>query len=354
MQVAPISSCRAHYNDLVPFVPLLATTLIAFVAALVLSRVAIWLGLRVGIADVPGGRRKHARTTSRLGALPLFGGFTIAALAGQWFAVPTDDFNEATRFSGLLLGGAVAFVVGVLDDRFELPSGPQFFGQALAAFIAIGSLIFIERFRNPFSNTEQLLPFAATAALTLLWFMGMMNTVNFLDGIDGLAASVSLVAAGLTLIHMLREGQYSVALLPAALIGALLGFLVFNFQPARLFLGGGALYLGFALACIGIIAGAKIALVLLVLGLPIADVAWQIVDRTRHGRSPTSSDRGHLHLRLADLGWSARRISLLYVGVCVLFGGAALITQPPLFKLLTLGALFVVVIGVLIGMSGRR
>jgi UDP-GlcNAc:undecaprenyl-phosphate GlcNAc-1-phosphate transferase len=329
----------------VPIIPSLATFLIAFTLALALTRIAIWLGPRVGIVAVPGGRRKHSRITSRLGALPLWGAFTATALISQAFNVPTLDPNERTRLIGLLLGGAFMFVVGLIDDRFELRSPPQFAAQAVAALIAIAFTVFIERFTDPLSGRETRLFMPIIIVLSVLWFMGMMNTMNWLDGVDGLAASVALVAATVTAIHMLREGQYSVALLPIALVGVLLGFLVFNFPPARIFMGGGAPYLGFTLACVGIVAGAKVALLLLVLGLPIADVAWQIFDRTRHGRSPTQSDRGHLHFRLADNGWGARRIVALYAGTCALFGAAALISQPPLFKLITLLAL---VIGVLV------
>ena len=325
----------------------------AFLVSAVLSWAAIRIGIRFGIADVPGGRRKHARVTSRLGALPLFGAFTIVVLASRAFGLPTADPNENTRLIGLLAGGLVAFILGLLDDRFELRFGPQLLGMVLAAGAAMAGLVFIERFRNPFTDIEVVLPFAVTAILTLFWFLGMMNTINFLDGVDGLSATVSLVAALFTLVHMLREGQYSVALLPAALVGTLLGFLLFNFQPARLFLGGGSLFLGFALAGIGIIAGAKIALLMLVVGLPVADVAWQIFDRARRGRSPAQADRGHLHLRLVDLGWSPRRICTVYVIVCTLLGAAALAAQPPLYKLLTLAALFATVIAVLIGLSAR-
>ena len=170
---------------------------------------------------------------------------------------------------------------------------------------------------------------------------------------DGLAASVAVIAATVTAIHMLREGQYSVALLPIALIGTLLGFLIFNAPPARIFLGGGALYLGFTLACVGIVAGAKVALLLLVMGLPIADVAWQIFDRARHGLNPTQSDRGHLHFRLIDSGWSAKKIIALYAGTSAAFGIVALIAQPPLVKLITLLLLAVAVVVTLFTLSSR-
>ncbi|MCL5999560.1 MAG: undecaprenyl/decaprenyl-phosphate alpha-N-acetylglucosaminyl 1-phosphate transferase [Chloroflexi bacterium] len=342
------------YNRDVPIVPSFATLLIAFGLSLVLTRLAIWLGPRVSIVAVPGGRRKHTRITSRLGALPLWGAFTGAALVSQWFNVPTLDPGESSRLIGLLLGGTFMFVIGVLDDRFELPSRPQFIAQAVAALIAIGFTIFIERFTNPLDGREVVIQqFLIVVLLSLLWFMGMINTVNFLDGVDGLAASVAMVAATVTAIHMLREGQYSVALLPIALIGTLLGFLVFNYPPARIFLGGGALYLGFTLACVGIIAGAKVALLLLVMGLPIADVAWQIFDRVRHGRNPTQGDRGHLHFRLADTGWRPGQIVALYAGTCALFGIVALLTQPPLFKLITLMVLAAAVVVTLFVLSSR-
>jgi UDP-GlcNAc:undecaprenyl-phosphate GlcNAc-1-phosphate transferase len=336
----------------VPTLPAIATGAIAFALSLLLTWIAIRAGIRFGIADVPGGRRKHARVTSRLGALPLFGAFTLAALLSRLFGVTSLDPQEPARFLAFMAGGCIVFALALLDDKFNLPPRWQFALQIGAAFIAIAGQVYIERFTNPFTRELVILPAAlgpvlgslVVVALTLFWFLGMMNTVNFLDGVDGLASSVALIAAGVVAIHMLREGQYSVALLPIALIGTLLGFLVFNFPPAKIFLGGGALYLGYTLACVGIIGGAKIALLLLVMGLPIADVLWQMIDRLRHGRNPASSDRGHLHLRLADQGWPAIRIVALYATACILFGGAALLPMPPLAKLITLAGLFVLVI----------
>ena len=344
-----------------PTLQLVATLLIAAVASIALSLIAIRLSHKLGAVAQPGGRRQHERPTPKLGAIPLFGAFVVAVLISKNFGVETKDIKEGGRLLGLLMGGAVVFVVGLLDDKFDLPPAPQFLAQGLSALIAITSLIFIERFSDPFSKQEIVLwqkygivvGYALLTAITTLWFVGMMNTVNWLDGVDGLAASVAAIAAAVIAIHMLREGQYSVALLPVALIGALLGFLVFNFQPAKIFMGGGALWLGFALACIGIMGGAKVALLLLVMGLPIADVLWQVFDRWRHGRSPASADRGHLHFRLADSGWSARKIVALYAGACALFGAVALIPQPPLFKLITLLVLFGGVI-VLLAVLSRR
>jgi len=317
------------------------------------ARAAIHLGQHWGIADAPGGRRQHARLTPRLGVLPLSVGFVGAALVAQGFALPTQDPNEGARVLGALGGVVVLAVAGLADDRWQLSAGKQFLAQLLAAGIAIAALIFIERFTNPFTGQALILPGVIVVALSLFWFMGMMNTVNWLDGVDGLASTVALIAAGVTAAHMIREGQYSVALLPIGLAGTLLGFLVFNRPPARIFLGSGATTLGFLLACVGIIAGAKIALLMLVFGLPIADVAWQIFDRARSGRNPTAGDRGHLHFRLVDAGWPAGRIVALYAAACGAFGLFALVPQSPVVKLVTLGLLFGAVILVLVVLSAR-
>jgi len=343
----------------------LVVLLLGFTLSLALTFAAIKLGLALDISAKPGGRRTHTRITSKLGALPLFGAFTLAVLAGRAFNVDTlDTVQEPIRVAGVLIGGGVIFALAVLDDRFELPPAPQFGLQIIAALIAFGSQVWIERFTTPFTTpgkaglivlTEvlgQAAGYAVIAGLTLLWFLGMMNTVNFLDGVDGLASTVALIATAVVAIHMLREGQFSVALLPIALIGVLLGFLVFNWAPAKIFLGGGALMLGWQLACVGIIGGAKIALLLLVMGLPIADVLWQVIDRARRGRNPTTAaDRGHLHLRLADQGWPAARIVALYATACILFGGVALLSLPPLAKLVTLIALLMAVIAVMVSLG---
>ena len=336
-----------------PILPAIITFVFALGVAYGSTRLAIVLGLRLGISDVPGGRRRHTRITSRLGILPLFIGFSAAALAAQAFGVPTLDPNETRRLAGVLFGGVILLVVGLLDDRFQLPPGPQFAAQAVAAVVAMAGLVFIERFTNPLTGETVIAPALVAGVISLFWFMGMMNTVNWLDGVDGLAATVALMAAIVTAIHMVREGQYSVALLPIALAGTLCGFLLLNLPPARIFLGSGATYLGFTLACVGVIAGAKIALLMLVLGLPIADVAWQIFDRARNGRNPTRGDRGHLHFRLADAGWSAGQIVALYAVACAAFGLLALIPQPPTLKLITLALLFLGVVTLLVALSAR-
>jgi UDP-GlcNAc:undecaprenyl-phosphate GlcNAc-1-phosphate transferase len=260
-----------------------------------------------------------------------------AALLAQWLPVPRQDPKELTRFLGIALGSIFLLVTGYIDDRFELRPGPQYLIQATAAAIAIACLVFIERAMNPFTDRLLEFPFALVVALTLVWIMGMINTFNFLDGLDGLAAGVGAIVSIVLAIHMLREGQNSVALLPLALLGATLGFLPFNFFPARVFLGSaGSWVLGYAVATLGIAAGAKLATVLLVLSIPIVDVAWLIVSRLRAGQAIGHADRRHLHYRLIDLGLSQRQVVLLYYAYCGALGAAALLIQSRLLKLITL------------------
>jgi UDP-N-acetylmuramyl pentapeptide phosphotransferase/UDP-N-acetylglucosamine-1-phosphate transferase len=208
----------------------------------------------------------------------------------------------------------------------------------------VAGTVFIERFTNPVSDQLIIIPDVApffgwgmVIAITVFWVMGMMNTVNWLDGLDGLATGVGLIAAVMFAIHSYRLGQMEIALFPTALAGACLGFLPFNFYPARVFLGtAGAMVLGYTLATLSILAPARIATALLVLGVPIVDVAWLIVSRWRRGMSPTHGGRDHLHHRLLDLGLSQQQIVLIYYLLCIIFGATALLAPSRLFKLMAL------------------
>lgn len=325
---------------------------VALFLSLLLTPLGTWLGIRLGIVARPGGRRRHRGFISRLGGIGLYVPFLAAILTLQllprsWLP-PSLDPKETTRLVGLVLGSTVAFLFGLADDRYEFPAWPQYLAQFLCACIAIATLIFIERVMNPFTDRLVVFPWALTAALTVFWFLGMMNTVNFLDGLDGLAAGVGAIVSAILTLHMAREGQWSVALLPLALLGATLGFLPYNFHPARVFMGSnGAYFLGFALAALGIIAGARMATMLLMLLVPILDVAWLIWQRWRAGAPLGAADRRHLHFRLLDLGFSQRQIVLGYWLLCGAFGLFALAISSRLFKLLALVGLGLVILFVL-------
>lgn len=342
--------------------PYILTFLIAFVLALLLTPLARRLGLRLGLADRPGGRRKHTGVVPRLGGLPVFAAFTLAVLAAQTMGVPTSDRQESIRLTGLLAGGAFVFAYGLVDDRLDLRPRWQFAAQLAASIIAIGFLIIIERFNIPGAG-QQRIPAWAYVPLTLFWMMGMMNSVNWLDGLDGLATGIAAIFSAILFVAMIRttpdqpQPQLSIALLPMALLGATLGFLPFNFYPARIFLGSGALLLGYLLASLGIIGGAKVATVLLILAVPILDVAWLIVSRVRRGTPPTQGGRDHLHFRLLDLGLSQRTIVGLYYGVTALFGTLALVIEGQAAKILALAVVGTVVLATLVVLSkqtGRK
>lgn len=309
-----------------------------------------WLGRRFNITSKYGGRRTtegDARRVSRLGGIALFGGFTVAALAAQLLPVPRLDPNEVIRLTGLILGGVVIFIVGLLDDIYEFKWLPQLAGQSLAAAIAIAFQIFIEYINNPFTGQQtDPFPFIVTVTLSYFWLVGMMNTMNFLDGLDGLASGVTLIAGIMLFVNSafrVEPAQTSVSLLHLALMGASFGFLLYNFYPARVFMGGGALFLGYTLGALSIIGGAKMATILLVMGLPLLDVAWQAINRVRHGRSPFAGDRGHLHFRLLDIGLSQRQIVTGYYLFCAFFGMLTLVTTSQFFKFVALGVMLLLV-----------
>ncbi len=339
------------------FLPVfLGIFLVAAVVSSVMAPVAQRLGRRWGLVDRPGGRRQHHGVISRLGGSALYAGFIVALLATVLLPAdvlpPRLDPKEGYRLLGLALGATAAFGFGLLDDRFQFSSRPQYLAQFLLALIAIAFIIFIERINNPFGPGQIVFPWPVVGGLTIFWFMGMINTVNWLDGLDGLAGGISAILAAFLVIHMLREGQLSVALLPTALLGAAVGFLPFNFNPARVFMGSsGSYFLGWTLAALAIMGGAKVATVLLVMSLPILDVAWLIYNRWRTTGKPSADGRDHLHYRLLDIGFTQRQIVLGYYGFCAACGVLALGLGARIFKLLALIGLAVAVLAVLIWAS---
>ncbi len=333
----------------------------ALLGSLLLTPLAIWLGRRTGLVATPGGRRRHLGAVPKLGGLPLFLAF-LAGVALVYRLLPPPSAEEARLLRGVLLGSAIMFAGGLLDDRRELPPWALFAIQLLAVAVAISHKVFIQRFTVPgqplpvdLPIDTQLWAVVAVYLLTTLWIVGMVNTINFLDGLDGLAAGVGLIAAVLFAWHGYSLEQTTVAAFPLVLAGALLGLLPFNFAPARIFLGSaGAYFLGYGLATMSILSPAKIATALLVLAVPILDVAWQIFDRLRRGQSPFRGDRGHLHFRLSDFGLPTRRIVLGYYGVALGFGLVAILAPGPIAKLVALLLLSAAVLATMWWLSRRR
>jgi UDP-GlcNAc:undecaprenyl-phosphate GlcNAc-1-phosphate transferase len=306
---------------------LVAGAALAAVLTFVLCVVVLRVCLRHGWLDLPSARRVHTRPVPRLGGIAIFVAFLTVSCVLYW---PRGAY-EAHVYVGLLLAAVVIVAVMAYDDLRGLPVGLRLGVQTLAALVAMfpgahGTLI--EVLHNPLgSGGEHLIALSLWVAVPFTWFwiVGMMNTVNWMDGTDGLAAGVVSIAAAVMATISWMLGQPGPALLCAVLAGATLGFLPLNWYPARLFMGdSGAMFLGLALAVLANAGGAKLATILLLLGVPILDVARVIVRRLRAGRSPFGFDRSHLHHRLLAGGFSQRQIALLFYAITALFGGVTL------------------------------
>jgi UDP-GlcNAc:undecaprenyl-phosphate GlcNAc-1-phosphate transferase len=300
-----------------------AAALISFVLTPVVRRIA--LGLNA--VDEPGMRRVNTVPVPRGGGVAVAIAFIVVGIVlsnvnSSSLQQTPDVANDPRRIVALLLGGALATVFGVLDDYFDLRARWQFVGQLGLAAIAIGFGIVVVRLNNPVGQDFFLAqPFAV--GFTVLWVVGMINSLNFIDGLDGLSSGVAIIAALTLGTISLSAGiaQPFIAALCFALAGALVGFLRWNFQPASIFIGtSGVMFVGYTLAILSILGTAKVAVALLVLGVPIIDAFWIIVRRLVQGRSPFSPDRGHLHHRLLDVGLSHRQTVVLIYAVCILLG----------------------------------
>src|SRR6188508_2055328 len=278
----------------------------------------------LGVVDQPERRRLNVNPVPRLGGLAIFFGVFVPALAFL-------ELGRETR--GVLLGAAVATVVGAIDDFRVLAPGRKLAGQFAAAAIPPFFGVWIDHFTFPFFGPVDL-PAVIGMPLTVLWIVAVMNMVNFLDGMDGLAAGVCAIAGITYAVLALSLGKPDPAILSAIVAGACLGFLRHNFFPARIFMGdSGALCLGFILAAVSIQGLLKTAstvvllLPLLVLAVPIIDTSFVVARRLKHSRPIYTADRSHLHHRFLNIGFSQRRAAVTMWLWCASLAGAALATR---------------------------
>ena len=297
---------------------------LTFALSLIIARLAP----RWGLLDRPEPRRIHNHPIPRLGGIAISASFLVVSLL---LFRPADAY-EQTVYIGLVLGSILIVAVMALDDVRGLPPLLRLGVQTLAALVVMfpgGHGTLIEVLHNPLisaNHSQTSLPLVLAVPFTWFWIVGMMNTINWVDGVDGLAGGVVTIAAVVMAAISWILGQREVAVLCAVLAGATIGFLPLNWHPARLFMGDcGAMFLGLALAVLSNVGGAKLATILLLLGLPILDTARVIVRRLRKGRSPLHFDRSHLHHRLLIGGLTQRQIALLFYAVTAAFGGVTII-----------------------------
>ncbi|WP_378951086.1 glycosyltransferase family 4 protein [Pelosinus sp. sgz500959] len=268
------------------------------------------LATKIGALDAPDDRKVHTKPIPRMGGLAIYAGFVLSILASMYIS---------REIMGLLVGGTVILIVGIIDDLKPLPAKVKLLGQIVAAVVLVMFDIRIDWLTNPFGDMLYVDYFAIP--LTILWVVSLTNTVNLIDGLDGLAAGVSTIAAVTILLVALQQNFWTVAILTAALAGSALGFLQHNFNPAKIFMGDtGSMFLGYMLAAISILGAVKsaatIALIvpIVALGLPILDTAFAIIRRYMSGRPIFKPDKGHLHHRLLEMGLTQKQaVLLMYV-----------------------------------------
>ena len=316
------------------WIKVMLAILIAFVVSFALTPVVKILAQKVGAMDVPGeARRVHDHPIPRMGGLAIFLGFIVSMLLFV-------DITQEVR--GILLGSIIIVITGVIDDIISLRAWTKFLIQILSAVIAVLHGVVINVVSNPnvFSSQEAIVLGWLAIPLTVLWIVGITNAVNLIDGLDGLACGVSTISAISMLVIALLVSESDVALVMAALVGACLGFMPYNKNPAKMFMGDtGSTFLGYILATISIqglfkyYAIVSFAVPFLILGLPMFDTLFAIIRRLAHGQNPMAPDRGHIHHRLIDMGLNQKQaVAALYVISSILGLSAVMLTSSGAIK----------------------
>ncbi len=329
------------------------TSLFAFILALAVAFAATpavkMLAIRIKAVDVPrDSRRMHKTPIPRLGGLAIFLGFLVSILIFG---------RTGPQMAAILVGAILLVALGMVDDVVALKPGIKFLGQIVAALIPTLAGVVITRFTNPFSAGGYFNLGIFSIPVTILWIVGITNAVNFIDGLDGLACGVSAIATVTMFVIAVLYSEYQIALMMAALAGACLGFLPYNMNPAKIFMGDtGSMFLGYILAVTSIqglfkfYAVISFAVPFILLGLPIFDTAFAIIRRLAHGQSPLQADRGHVHHRLIDLGFDQKQsVAILYAFSAVLGLTAVLLATTNEAKLVILA--LAVLICFFLGMS---
>ena len=307
--------------------------IVAFVASILLTPLVKRLAFRIGAVDAPNYRKVHARIMPRLGGLAIF----LAFLIGVAILYPYLTSNgvlpwNVSKYSllAIIIGACIIVATGVIDDMREISAKAKMLGQLAAALIIIfvGG-IQIDTINLPFVGV---LDFGLLSIpLTILWIVGITNAINLIDGLDGLAAGVSTIALITLAIMAFIMSNMFVLVLAALLAVASLGFLFYNFHPAKIFMGDtGALFLGFMISVLALLGFKNVAFVALIipviiLGVPISDTFFAIVRRVRMKKKWSDPDKSHLHHRLLDMGFTHRQTVLIIYGIAMMFGLAAII-----------------------------
>lgn len=301
------------------------TFLIALIVALIVTPIVRTVCIRCRLYDEPGGRHVHTRPIPRLGGIGIAAG-TMAALLST-----VTDLSSNQPMLGVLFGGTFIVILGIVDDVVELRPRYKLLGQVIAASILVASGVRIEFVTNPFGAGMVYLGYLG-APLTVFWVVAIINAMNLIDGLDGLAAGVSTIAALTMFLVAMAEGDVGIALLAAALAGGALGFLRYNFNPASIFMGDtGSMFLGFILATVsaeGALKSATAATLLvpvIAMGVPIFDTVFAIIRRKASGKRISEGDQSHLHHRLLQMGLTQKQTVLVIYVISICLGLTAIV-----------------------------
>ncbi|WP_226085922.1 glycosyltransferase family 4 protein [Mesobacillus sp. S13] len=331
------------------------TLIVCFIASILITPLVKKLALKIGATDAPNQRKVHAKVMPRLGGLAIYISFVIGLLILR----PEAEYNTA-----IILGSLIIIITGVLDDMMELSAKIKMLGQlAAAGLVVVWGGVQVTFINIPFIDSQIQFGFLSIP-ITIFWIVGITNAINLIDGLDGLAAGVSSIAlitiSGMAII---MGDQYTV-MLASIVLASTLGFLIYNFHPAKIFMGDtGALFLGYMIAVLSLLGFKNVTFIsfivpVIILGVPISDTFFAIIRRIVNKQPLSAPDKSHLHHCLLRLGYTHRQTVLMIYAMAAFFGLAAVIfSQAKLwgsFVLIAILLLLIEIIAESIGLVGKN
>lgn len=295
----------------------------SFIGTVIMTPIVSKIAVKFNLIDKPNERKVHKKPIPRIGGVAIYLGVVIG-----YFALGLYE----KEITGIVAGSLVILLTGLLDDIFQIKPSQKLFGQSLAAFMVIGSGLSIDVLYIPFvGNVET---GAVGLALTWFWILAVCNAINLIDGLDGLSTGVSIVVLSTISVMAILTGMTLIFALCLLVLGSLFGFLIFNFHPAKIFMGdSGSLFLGYAISVISVLGMFKsvtlfsLVIPVILLGVPILDTTCSIIRRILNKKPISLADRSHLHHRLLDKGYSHRKTVLIIYGISIIFSIIAIVTS---------------------------
>ncbi|BBU38268.1 MAG: undecaprenyl-phosphate alpha-N-acetylglucosaminyl 1-phosphate transferase [Bacillaceae bacterium] len=322
--------------------------IICFVVSVLITPIIKKFAFKIGAVDKPNNRKVHSKLMPRIGGLGIFMSFLVGFLLLR----PENQYSIP-----ILIGSFIIVITGIIDDIYEISPKFKLLGQVLAASIVIYHGLDVEFINLPFGGQIEFGIF--TIPITLLWIVGITNAINLIDGLDGLAAGVSSIAIITIFVMAIIMGDFFVAGMCLILLGSTLGFLVYNFYPAKIFMGDtGALFLGYMIAVLSLLGFKNVTFIsfivpIIILGVPISDTFFAIIRRIVRKKPLSSPDKSHLHHCLLNLGFGHRETVLIIYTMSAIFGGVAIIfSQATMWVSLIVISILLIAIELVVEITG--